>query len=305
VTREKAVILECAILDVKPGETAAFEAAFAEARAIIAASEGCLSYELRRCVEKSDRYLLLVRWRSLEDHTQGFRGSAAYQEWRRLLHHFYDPFPMVEHYEALGRPFAAVPVVEFFFSPASRYSYLAASQIAAVEADTGCRVDWRPVHGPRIRALRGADPFAGAPISGQYDWRYRRRDAEAWADAYGIRFREPPTHVFDFERAATAARRLGRAADYGWAITREIYGTDVWPVDEDACARVAEEVGIDRAAFRAALADPATAKDLDDTAVEAHRRGVFGVPTFFVGDELYWGNDRLALVRRAVLRHRG
>jgi 2-hydroxychromene-2-carboxylate isomerase/heme-degrading monooxygenase HmoA len=302
------MILECAILDVKRGETAAFEGAFAEARALIAASEGCLSYELRRCVEKSERYLLLVRWRSLEDHTRGFRGSTAYQTWRALLHHFYDPMPTVEHYEPLGRPLAGAPVVEFFFSPASRYSYLAASQIPGLEAETGCRVDWRPVHGPTIRALRGADPFAGAPISGQYDWGYRRRDAEAWAEAYAIPFREPPTHVFDFElvaRAAMAAKRLGRAADYGWQITRTIYGSDLWPVDEEACARVAESIGLDVAALRAAMADPGTAAELRANAAEAHRRGAFGVPTFFVGDELFWGNDRLPLVRRAVLRQRG
>jgi len=52
-----------------------------------------------RCLERPGRYLLLVRWRSLEDHTEGFRKSAPYLEWKRLLHHFYDPFPTVEHYE--------------------------------------------------------------------------------------------------------------------------------------------------------------------------------------------------------------
>jgi heme-degrading monooxygenase HmoA len=95
------MILEVAILDVKPGETSAFEAAFATAQQIIAASPGYLSHELRRCLETPHRYLLLVRWRSLVDHTEGFRGSAAYQDWKRLLHHFYDPFPTVEHYETV------------------------------------------------------------------------------------------------------------------------------------------------------------------------------------------------------------
>jgi heme-degrading monooxygenase HmoA/catechol 2,3-dioxygenase-like lactoylglutathione lyase family enzyme len=95
------MILESAILDVKPGESAAFEAAFAKARPIITAAAGCLSCELRRSVETPGRYLLLVRWRSLEDHTAGFRGSRAYQDWRALLHHFYDPMPTVEHYEPL------------------------------------------------------------------------------------------------------------------------------------------------------------------------------------------------------------
>lgn len=95
------MILESAILDVKPGQGPAFEAAFAQAQRIISASPGYLSHELQRCIEKPDRYLLLVHWRTLEDHTVGFRQSAPYQEWKALLHHFYDPFPTVEHYQAL------------------------------------------------------------------------------------------------------------------------------------------------------------------------------------------------------------
>lgn len=92
------MILEVAILHVRPGQAPAFEQAFARARSIIAASPGHLGHELQRCLEQPDQYLLLVRWRRLEDHTVGFRGSAAYLEWKRLLHHFYDPFPVVEHY---------------------------------------------------------------------------------------------------------------------------------------------------------------------------------------------------------------
>jgi heme-degrading monooxygenase HmoA len=93
------MILEQAVLDVKPLETKQFEAAFGRAQRIIAASPGYLSHELQRCVERPNRYLLLVRWRTLADHTEGFRQSAPYQEWKQLLHHFYDPFPTVEHYE--------------------------------------------------------------------------------------------------------------------------------------------------------------------------------------------------------------
>ena len=94
------MILEVAVLDVRPGQEAAFEAAFAEARAIIAAAAGHRGHELRRCVENGSRYLLLVWWNTLEDHVQGFRGSSDYQRWKALLHHFYDPFPTVEHYTA-------------------------------------------------------------------------------------------------------------------------------------------------------------------------------------------------------------
>jgi heme-degrading monooxygenase HmoA len=94
------VILEVAVLTVKPGQGSQFEAAFHEAEPLIAEADGYLSHELLRCLETADQYLLLVRWQRLEDHTVGFRGSAAYQAWKRLLHHFYEPFPTVEHYVA-------------------------------------------------------------------------------------------------------------------------------------------------------------------------------------------------------------
>jgi heme-degrading monooxygenase HmoA len=92
------MILEVATLDVKPGQEADFERAMAQARPLIAATPGFRGLTLRRCIERPNRYLLLVDWNALEDHTVGFRGSDRYQEWRRLLHHFYDPFPTVEHY---------------------------------------------------------------------------------------------------------------------------------------------------------------------------------------------------------------
>jgi heme-degrading monooxygenase HmoA len=95
------VVLEVAILDVKRGEHEAFEAAFGEAQAIISSMPGYLSHELQRCLEAESRYLLLVRWEDLEAHTEGFRGSPEYQRWKALLHHFYDPFPTVEHYESV------------------------------------------------------------------------------------------------------------------------------------------------------------------------------------------------------------
>jgi len=93
------MILEAATLHVKPGMSPEFEAAFRVASRIISAMKGYLGHELQKCMEAEDKYLLLVRWETLEDHTEGFRGSASYQEWKRLLHRFYEPFPVVEHYE--------------------------------------------------------------------------------------------------------------------------------------------------------------------------------------------------------------
>jgi heme-degrading monooxygenase HmoA len=92
------VILEHAVLDVVPGREAEFEAAFAEAKPAIASAAGFVSLRLERCLERPGRYLLLVEWASLEAHTEGFRGSPAYERWRELLHHFYEPFPTVEHF---------------------------------------------------------------------------------------------------------------------------------------------------------------------------------------------------------------
>jgi heme-degrading monooxygenase HmoA len=97
------MILEVAILNIKDGLNAEFEAAFQTASKIIATMSGYISHELQRCLEVEQRYILLVRWQTLEDHTIGFRQSPEYQQWRSLLHHFYDPFPIVEHYEILDR----------------------------------------------------------------------------------------------------------------------------------------------------------------------------------------------------------
>jgi heme-degrading monooxygenase HmoA len=95
------MILEVAILDVIQGQENEFQAAFAKASPIISSMPGYVSHQLQRCIEKQNRYILLVNWEKLEDHTVGFRGSEQYQEWRKLLHHFYDPFPKVEHYELI------------------------------------------------------------------------------------------------------------------------------------------------------------------------------------------------------------
>lgn len=96
------MILEIAQLQVKPGQSVAFEESFSSAKRIISSMPGYLGHELQRCVERPEHYMLLVRWVSIEDHEVGFRQSAGYQEWRKLLHHFYDPFPTVLHYEQVA-----------------------------------------------------------------------------------------------------------------------------------------------------------------------------------------------------------
>jgi heme-degrading monooxygenase HmoA len=92
---------EIVLLYTREKESDLFEKAFGEAREIISKMEGYLEHELQKCVEKENKYVLIVRWNTMDDHMEGFRKSEAYKEWKRLLHHFYDPFPVVEHYRKI------------------------------------------------------------------------------------------------------------------------------------------------------------------------------------------------------------
>jgi heme-degrading monooxygenase HmoA len=93
------MILEVAILQVKKGSILDFERDFSIASPFIQSVPGYVSHSLRKCLEDENKYILLVNWEKLEDHTIGFRESEAYLEWKKLLHHYYNPFPIVEHYE--------------------------------------------------------------------------------------------------------------------------------------------------------------------------------------------------------------
>jgi heme-degrading monooxygenase HmoA len=95
------MITEHALLEVIPGQEAEFMETMEQAKRIISASPGFVGLRVERCIERPSCFLLLVEWETLEDHTEGFRGSEGYQEWRSLLHHFYDPFPVVEHFEGV------------------------------------------------------------------------------------------------------------------------------------------------------------------------------------------------------------
>ncbi|SFZ90962.1 Heme-degrading monooxygenase HmoA [Flaviramulus basaltis] len=92
------MVLEVAILNIKKGLSVGFENNFKKAEIIISSMKGYMSHELKKCIEQNDKYILLVNWETIEDHEIGFRQSEEYQKWKALLHHFYEPFPTVEHY---------------------------------------------------------------------------------------------------------------------------------------------------------------------------------------------------------------
>ena len=93
------MILEVAILNIKKGKSPEFEDAFTRAKTIISSMKGYISHELKKCLENDDKYILLVNWKTIEDLEVGFRKSEKYTKWKNLLHHFYEPFPEVEHYK--------------------------------------------------------------------------------------------------------------------------------------------------------------------------------------------------------------
>ena len=197
-------------------------------------------------------------------------------------------------------------VVEFYYAIGSRYSYLAATQIPLLKRDTGCEVRWQPINSRALMEGRGADPFEGPPVSGQYDWKYRKLDAQRWAALYGVPFVEPRGRVdFDPEllaRAAVAAMRLG----YGEAYSLDLFSAmfvdpSVTRLDRDECIRLAARYTLGQNAFTRELEAPATAGALHAVLVRALDHGIFGVPTFVCSNQLFWGNDRISLLRHYLL----
>ena len=194
------------------------------------------------------------------------------------------------------------PTVDFYYGPGSRYSYLASTQLDRIAAETGCRFDWHPVASGALMRLRGGRPFRGEPISGQYEWPYRQRDAEAWAAYYGLPYREPVDFRVDpayLAVAATAAKQLGVVEAYSRRRFEAIF-VEGRALAEADLTDLAGDAGLDAAAFRAQLDDPATAENHEAALQAAHRGGAFGVPTFFLGEQMFWGNDRLVLLEHAL-----
>ncbi len=200
--------------------------------------------------------------------------------------------------------------IDFYYSIGSRYSYLAATQIDRLKQETGCHIEWHPINSVRLISQRESSPFEGKPISGQYEWTYRELDAKRWAKLYGVPYIEPRGRVqFDPEllaQACTAAKQLGKVEEYSRLLFAAMFqdsaeadaprtGTPK-KIEEQECTMYAEECSISARDFHDTLRAKETVERLNTTINNAHRAGVFGVPTFIARDELFWGNDRLVLL---------
>lgn len=191
---------------------------------------------------------------------------------------------------------------EFFFDIASAYSWLAASQVESLAERTGSRCVWRPFSlGFAFKATGNETP---ARIPAKAAW--MQTDLGRWASRYGLRYAYPsrfPIMSMGALRMLVAARRTeGEAAvpKLAAVLFDAAWGLDLDMTDPLVLARCAQNAGLDPEPLLIAAEAPETKAELKANTDEAVARGVFGAPAFFVGDELFWGNDRLDFVEAAL-----
>ncbi|MCA9582287.1 MAG: 2-hydroxychromene-2-carboxylate isomerase [Myxococcales bacterium] len=196
--------------------------------------------------------------------------------------------------------------LEFFFDVVSPYSYLAATQLHNLGQFSGVRVRWRPFFlGGVFQAVENEMP-ARIPAKAQY----MIRDLQRWAQDYGVELRYPsvfPAKTLVAQRALIAAGRGDEAGiePFALALFRAYWVEDRDVSDPEVVAAVAQQVGLSGAELVTQAGTQPIKDALRDATDEAVRRGAFGAPTFFLGDEMYWGNDRLAFVEAALQERSG
>jgi 2-hydroxychromene-2-carboxylate isomerase len=198
-----------------------------------------------------------------------------------------------------------VRTVDFYFGIGSRYSYLAATQISRLAAETGARFIWKPVYSRELIERAGSDPFRPEVRRGQYDPAYRTQDAKRWAAYYGVPYKEPAWDRIDWKKlalACVAADQLGAGEAYAIQLFGLCFGDGATRVDEANLGKIAVAVKLDAAGFAEVLASPSTTEQHDKSLAAAMNAGAFGVPTFVLDDgELFWGQDRLPLLRHRLM----
>ena len=197
------------------------------------------------------------------------------------------------------------PIVEFFFDYGSPFSYLADTQLASLSQRTGATLRYRPMLlGAVLKATANSSPMA-VPAKGAY----MGRELERWAKRYGVPFAPNPfpfrSNTLRLMRGATASQRLGTFEPYHRAVFDAAWGNPQDLGEETVFQRLLVGAVIDPERLLRAIDEEDTKTALRKTTDEAVERGVFGAPTFFVGEEMFWGNDRLDWVEQALRRAAG
>lgn len=186
-------------------------------------------------------------------------------------------------------------IIEFFWDPASTYTYLAATQIEALAARCGATVVWKPFLLGKVFEATGNKMPAALPAKGKYLF----KDASLWARLYRVPFAFPkvfPLNSVLASRASLAAAAAGKGLEFNLALLRAYWAEGQDPSQPDVVSAIAASVGLDGAALLAATQDPEIKDQLRANTEEAIARGAFGAPTFYVGQQMFWGNDRLSLL---------
>ena len=192
--------------------------------------------------------------------------------------------------------------IEFFFDIGSSYSYLAATQMAGVAQRTGLPVRWRPFLLGAVFKSTGNEMPARIPAKAKW----MLGDMQRWSAHYKIPFKFPtrfPLLTLRTQRALSAAERTGAAVEpFALALFRGYWAENQDVTADAVISAAATSVGLDGAAIVTAIDAPETKDHLRATTDEAVKRGAFGAPSVFVGDALFWGNDRLHLLEEHVAR---
>ncbi len=185
--------------------------------------------------------------------------------------------------------------IEFFFDPASTYSYLAATQIEAFAKEHGATVSWKPFLLGKAFEATGNKMPALVPAKGKYLF----KDATLWAKLYKVPFAFPknfPLNSVLASRAIIAADQAGQGVPFALAALTAYWAEGADLTLPDTVAAIASKLGLDGAALVAATGEAAVKDVLRANTEDAIARGVFGAPTFFIGKQMFWGNDRLPLM---------
>lgn len=192
--------------------------------------------------------------------------------------------------------------LEFFFDYASPYSYLACQQVEAVAQRTGAELRWRPFLLGAVFKATGNVP----PVSTANKAAWLLRDVQDWASYLGLPpFRMPenfPINSLKANRLGLVAAEHGRIAPFSHAAFRAAFAEGRDLADPQVLAELARAAEVDPAQALAKAETQEIKDALRRNTDEALARGAFGAPTFFVGDELFFGNDRLMFVERALSR---
>jgi 2-hydroxychromene-2-carboxylate isomerase len=192
--------------------------------------------------------------------------------------------------------------VEFFFDVGSPTSYLAWRQLPKIAAETGATIDWRPMLlGGVFKATGNASP-AAVPAKG----RWMNEDLQRWAARYGVTLRFNPHFPINTLTLMRGAAGMQMRSPDGFLRYLDVIERAMWETpknlgDADVLVATLADAGFEPTAFAALVADPEVKAKLIANTEEAVARGVFGAPTFFVGEQMFFGQDRLDFVREALL----